>query len=107
VLVNRTNTKGYPSTIGAVATQRGALHGYPEPGITNYNQAINSVEGSSPCNNLTQVVGAMNTISQTGSLLPSNYLYWKAIDQGPFGFHKYQPGDVYVGNTAFGIINTH
>jgi hypothetical protein len=41
-----------------------------------------------------------------GSLLPKNYLFWKAIDQGKYGFHHYQPGDIYAGNTAFGSINT-
>jgi hypothetical protein len=106
VLANRANTKGYPSTIGAVATQRAQFHGYSN-GITLYNDALNSVQGSSPCNDLTGVVDAMNAIFQTGPLLPSNYLYWKAINQGKIGFHQDQPGDLYVANTAFGTINTH
>jgi hypothetical protein len=108
VLTNRAAAQN--STIGAVATQPGQFRGYnnsPDGGIAKYNAAINSQQGSSPCNDLMEVVNAMNAISQSGSLLPSNYLYWKAIDQGPYGFHYNQPGDIYVANTAFATINTH
>ncbi len=104
VLTNRAASNA--STIGAVASQPGQFRGYRDGGIAKYNAAINSAKNSSPCNDLTEVVDAMRTIAQTGSLLPSTYIYWKAIDQGHAGFHHYQPGDIYVGNTAFGNVNT-
>jgi RHS repeat-associated protein len=105
VLTNRATAQG--TTIGAVASQPGQFAGYSNGkngGITQYNAAINSPQGSSPCNDLTEVVYALDEILRAGSLLPSNYQYWKAILQ-PGGLHKYHPGDIYVGNTAFGTVN--
>lgn len=108
VLVNRTQAVGYPSSIGAVASQPGQFGGYsagPNGGITKYNAAVSSTLGSSLCNDLMNVVAAMDLVLATGSKLPSNYLFWKAINQGSTGFHKYKPGDIYVANTAFGTSN--
>jgi hypothetical protein len=104
VFENRAQTTGYPSTIGAVATQAGQFLGY-SGGIAKYNSAINSPVGSSLCNDLTDVVDALFFVLANGSQLPSGYLFWKAIDQGASGFHKFRPGDIYVANTAFGPVN--
>ena len=60
---------------------------------------------SAMCKDFRTALGAMNTVLSTGSVLQSGYLYWKAVDQGRIGFHKYNAGDIYVGNTAFGTVN--
>jgi len=109
VLINRTRTRGYPSTIGAVASQANQFGGYsqgPVGGITKYNIALNSLDGSAPCDDLTDIVNAMNYVLQNGSQLASSCIYWKAINQGNGVMHVFQPGDINVGNTAFGTGNT-
>jgi hypothetical protein len=108
VFVNRTQMKGFPSTIGGVATQQGQFLGYnnsPTGGIAKYNAALYSPVGSSLCNDLTDDVDALEFVLANGSQLGSSYLFWKAINQGSIGFHKYRPGDVYVANTAFSTVN--
>ena len=103
---NRTHTKGFPGTIGAVASRPGQFLGYSQAGgIAKFNAAVTSSEGSVLCNDLTDVVNAMENVLTNGSQLGASYLYWKAIDQGKIGFHKYRPGDIYVANTAFGTIH--
>jgi hypothetical protein len=102
VLVNRATTQR--TTIGGVISSHpGQFAGYSSG--TN-GGSPKFPQGSSPCNDLTGVVGAMDAVFQAGSLLPSNYQYWKAILQPGGVLHTYQPGDLYVGNTAFGTINT-
>jgi hypothetical protein len=104
VFENRTQTKGFPSTIGAVASQSGQFLGY-SAGMAKYNAALTSPIGSSLCNDLTDDVDALAFVLSNGSQLPGSYLYWKAINQGKIGFHKHRPGDIYVANTAFGTVN--
>jgi hypothetical protein len=105
VLLNRARYGGaYPDAIGAVAGQNGQFRGLFS-GKRKYFAAISSQKGSDLCNDLTDVVGAMNTVLTSGSQLPSNYLFWKAVDQGILGFHRFRQGDRYVANTAFGIVN--
>jgi hypothetical protein len=109
VLTNRAQATG--STIGGVILanpQR--FSGYSTSkngGITQYNAALTSAQGSSPCDDLTAIVSAMNYVSQNGSQLASSYLYWKSINQGNGIYHVPQPGDIDVANTAFGTVNTH
>lgn len=104
VLVNRTQTAGFPSTIGAVATQPGQFTGY-SAGRTKFNAALASTETSTLCNDLRDFVGAMNNVLTNGSQLAKKYIYWKASDQGGGRLHGYRRGDIYVANTAFGIVN--
>jgi hypothetical protein len=104
VLVNRAATTGYPKTIGAVATEPGAFTG-SAAGKAKYLGALGSSSVSSLCNDLTDVVEAMNYVLRDGSQLSAAYLYWKAIDQGNGIMHIYHPGDIYVANTVFGTVN--
>ncbi len=108
VLVNRTQTAGFASTIDAFAVQSGQFFGYnsgPSGGRTKYNAALQSAGGTPLCDDLTDVVTAMNYVLGNGSQLGSRYLYWKAINQGKGRLHKHHPGDIYVANTAFGTVN--
>jgi hypothetical protein len=108
VFVNRTQTRGYPSTIGAVATQPGKFTGYNNSstgGPAKYYAALNSPVGSSLCDDLTYAVDAMDFVLTNGSQLGPTYLFWKAIWQGGSTMHTYRPGDIYVANTAFGTSN--
>jgi hypothetical protein len=77
-----------------VASQANQFGGYsqgPVGGITKYNAAVNSLDRSAPCNDLTDVVNAMNYVLQNGSQLASSYIYWKAINQGKYlSIRRYQ-----------------
>ena len=104
VLVNRSGTQGFPGTIGTVATQPGQFAGY-FGGALKYSSAVRSTPSSALCDNLTNVVRAMTSVLNTGSLLARSYLFWKAIDQGRGVLHVFKPGDLYVAGTAFGTVN--
>ena len=110
VLTNRTIAPGYPTTIGAVASQqkrgRYQFSGYPA-GIGFYNSAIASNQGSPQCNDLTDVVFAMNYVGAYGSQLPGKYLFWKAQAQMGRKIHVPRPGDIYVGRTVFESQNVN
>ena len=108
VFTNRAAKPNYPSTIGAVASQPGQFSAYGNGvGLQNFTLALESSPGSFMCNDLTDVVNAMNYVAANGSQLSPAYIYWKAINQGGGVTHQYQPGDIYVANTAFGIVNTN
>ena len=107
VLVNRTNTKGYPGTIGAAATQKGQSWGTATARGRDYQVQCGRrvARGSPPCKDLTDVVAAMDYVLTNGSQLSSLYLYWKAINQGGGVIHRFHSGDIYVANTAFGTVD--
>ena len=108
VLTNRTITKGFPGTIGAVATQRTRggyqFRGYL-PGIAVYDTAIASLQSSPQCNDLTDAVWSMDYVIANGSQLPANYLFWKGVLQPGRRTHVAHAGDIYVARTVFGTQN--
>jgi hypothetical protein len=70
-----------------------------------YDAAVNSHEGSPGCDDLSEVVAALDYVLENGSQLPKSYLFWKAIKQPGHKLHTHHQGDIYVGNTAFGTSN--
>ena len=107
VFVNRTQSSQFPgTTIGAVASQKGQFLAYSNgTGLAKFNGAVSSTSGSSPCDDLTDVIKAMNFVLAKGSQLASNYLYWKGIVQPGRHLHPARAGDIYVAGTVFETSN--
>ena len=102
VLVNRSIASG--TSVSAVIGQHPGQFATVS-GIASLVAAEYSAPGSSPCNDLTEALNAVNGVFSNGSVLPARYQFWKSIDQGTT-FHQYQPEDIYINNTAFGTVNT-
>jgi len=102
VLFNRIPNWG--GSVSAVVGLHGGQYNTAK-GVQTLTQALFSDTGSSLCKDFRDSLAAFDYVLNNGSTLPSAYQYWKAIDQGPIGFHQWRPGDIYIANTAFGVVN--
>lgn len=107
VFVNRRQSSQFSgTTIGAIASQPAQFLAYSNgTGLAKFSAAVDSSSGPSPCNDLTDVVAAVNFVLANGSQLASNYLYWKGIVQPGRHVHPARPGDIYVPGTVFETSN--
>jgi RHS repeat-associated protein len=103
VLANRAQAS-HTTIEAAIGYHPGEFNGLTV-GLQRLVASFYTQAGTSLCDDLTDIVEAIKVTNSHGSFLPPEYLYWKAIDQGRTGFHKYHPGDIYVGNTAFSVVN--
>src|ERR1051326_478197 len=97
VLYNRIG--GWGDSIAAVVQNHKGQYNVNEAKLKS---ALNSADGSSECQNLQYALIALQSVLQYGSTLSSDYKYWKAIDQGKTGFHRFRSGDIYIANTEIG-----